>query len=289
VNRAQNNWQLAAVSPGVMLGGGALHFTEPVESEEENASGLKLVLVMNGQLSYQFSGTRMVNVKGPAFHVSLSNEPFTITHRFDHPDPLHYLTVRMPMQHLVEQFEVDTSYLAKRLRASQADSRFIVDNKANRIVQALGQQMLNCPLQGGMRSIYLSGKALEMTAMVLNELESGEQNRTVKLGSRDIQCLYAVKDVLQQSLQSPPGLPELARLVGINVNKLTTGFRQLFQCSVYEYVRQERLALAYRMLSAGEISIAEAAHACGYTDSHFSKVFRERYGILPSALQGIRI
>ena len=39
------------------------------------------------------------------------------------------------------------------------------------------------------------------------------------------------------------------------------------------------------MLASGNISVADAAHACGYTDSHFSKVFRHRYGVSPSDMR----
>ena len=34
-------------------------------------------------------------------------------------------------------------------------------------------------------------------------------------------------------------------------------------------------------------SVAQAAQACGYTDSHFTKVFRQRFGVAPSALRTI--
>ena len=80
-------------------------------------------------------------------------------------------------------------------------------------------------------------------------------------------------------------MPELARLAGTNASTLSLGFRQLFGTSVFAYVRQQRLELAYRMLASGNISVADAAHACGYTDSHFSKVFRQRYGVSPSGLR----
>lgn len=106
------------------------------------------------------------------------------------------------------------------------------------------------------------------------------------IGARGIR--KAVADhpsALRQRLNDPPSLPELARLAGTNVNKLTTGFRQLFGCSVYEFVRAQRLDLAYRLIAAGHGSVAQAAQACGYTDSHFTKVFRQRFGVAPSALR----
>lgn len=143
--------------------------------------------------------------------------------------------------------------------------------------------MLLCPLQGTARRVYLAGKALELAATVMAGLE--QRGGASTLRAHDVRRLRAAQDILRQRLDDPPSLPELARLAGTNVNKLTTGFRQLFGCSVYEFVRAQRLDLAYRLIAAGHGSVAQAAQACGYTDSHFTKVFRQRFGVAPSALR----
>lgn len=96
--------------------------------------------------------------------------------------------------------------------------------------------------------------------------------------------MFAARDVLNDRLQAPPSLPLLAREVGINVNKLCAGFRQQFGTTVHGYVRERRLATAFELLSARRISVSEAAWQCGYTDSHFAKVFRARFGMLPNTL-----
>ncbi|MFK0375336.1 helix-turn-helix transcriptional regulator [Pandoraea sp. NPDC090278] len=97
-------------------------------------------------------------------------------------------------------------------------------------------------------------------------------------------AVFAARDVLNERLQAPPSLPLLAREVGINVNKLCAGFRQQFGTTVHGYVRERRLATAFELLSARRISVSEAAWQCGYTDSHFAKVFRARFGMLPNTL-----
>ncbi|VVD89576.1 AraC family transcriptional regulator [Pandoraea nosoerga] len=97
-------------------------------------------------------------------------------------------------------------------------------------------------------------------------------------------AVLAARDVLDARLQAPPSLPELAREVGINVNKLCAGFREHLGVSVQGYVRERRLTMAYELLSARRISVGEAAWRCGYTDSHFAKVFRARFGMLPNVL-----
>ncbi|APD13418.1 helix-turn-helix transcriptional regulator [Pandoraea pulmonicola] len=97
-------------------------------------------------------------------------------------------------------------------------------------------------------------------------------------------AVLAAREVLDARLQTPPSLPELAREVGINVNKLCAGFREQLGVTVQGYVRERRLAMAYELLSARRISVSEAAWQCGYTDSHFAKVFRARFGMLPNTL-----
>ncbi|PTE02891.1 helix-turn-helix transcriptional regulator [Pandoraea apista] len=97
-------------------------------------------------------------------------------------------------------------------------------------------------------------------------------------------AVLAARDVLDERLQTPPSLPVLAREVGINVNKLCAGFRAQFGTTVHGYVRERRLATAFELLSARRISVSEAAWQCGYTDSHFAKVFRARFGMLPNTL-----
>ena len=173
------------------------------------------------------------------------------------------------------------------LKAAEAlfDRYGYASTTIEQIVQALGAQMLLCPLQGAMRNLYLSGKALELTATVMTGVEQRDDDRPVmSLGTQDVRRLRLAQDILLQRLQDPPTLPALARQIGTNVNKLTVGFRQLFGTSVYGFVREQRLALAYRMLAAGQISVTDAAQACGYSSSHFTKAFRHRYGVAPSAL-----
>lgn len=275
-------WQLPAVAPQVSLAGGVLRFDAPACTTEVVEPGFKLVLVLGGQLRYQLRERQAVRVQGPAFHLSLNREPFTVRHEFDPAAALEYVAVRMPAASLAQDFGIDADWLARRASGQRG---MVLDQRADRVLQGLGRQMLMCPLQGAARRVYLAGKALELAATVMAGLEQRGGPGVSPLRAHDVRRLRAAQDILRQCLDDPPSLPELARLAGTNVNKLTTGFRQLFGCSVYEFVRAQRLELAYRLIAAGHGSVAQAAQACGYTDSHFTKVFRQRFGVAPSALR----
>lgn len=282
--RPSYGWELPSLSPCVSLGGGVLTFSEPEQIVEENEPGFKLVVILGGHLSYRFPDERQVGVTGPACHVTLSESRYSVQHQFSIADPLQYIAIRMPLDTLADDFGIDVAQLLGGFGRRPAPSPACLDQNANRATQALGRQMLSPPAAGSMSTMYLTGKALELTATVMAALTSEAGAAPAPLRSRDVQRLHRARDILRQQLQSPPALPELARLAGLNVSKLTTGFRRLFGHSVYEFVRDQRLILAHQMLSSGNISVADAAHACGYTDSHFTKAFRKRYGMAPSAL-----
>ncbi|OWT66277.1 helix-turn-helix transcriptional regulator [Candidimonas nitroreducens] len=278
-------WELPSVAPCVSLSGGVLTFSEPEQIIEDNEPGLKLAVILGGHLSLRFPDEEVVGVAGPAYHVTLSETPYRVQHRFGTAEPLQYVTVRMPLDTLANDLDLDPAWLSPRFGTRLGLSPAGLNQRANKAILALGRQMLSPPIPGPMRTFYLAGKALELTATVMAALTAQTGTVAASLRSSDVQRLNRARDIVLQRLQSPPTLPELARLAGLNVNKLSTGFRQAFGHSVYEFVRDQRLLLAHQMLAAGDISVAEAAHACGYTDSHFTKVFRKRYGIAPSLLR----
>lgn len=278
------SWQLPLATPRLALSAGTLSFAEPTHSIEHNEAGLKLVLVLEGQLDYQLQSGAAVSVAGPAFHISLSDTPFAVSHRYAARQPLQYLSVRMPMEALHDTFGAELGSLARRIAPATRLAMATANGRAGKALQVLGRQIMLCPLAGPLRQLYLSGKALELTAAVMDGLTDARAP-TAAPGARQLRSLQQARDILLQRLHAPPTLPELARLAGTNASTLSQGFRQLFGTSVFAYVRQQRLELAYRMLAAGNISVADAAHACGYTDSHFSKVFRQRYGVSPSDMR----
>ncbi len=277
-------------SASLSVAGGTLRISQPVEVTEMVEPGLKLALILSGQLTYRLPRARDVCVRGPEIYISLTDAPSTIWHQFDPTLSLQYVTVFMPAEALGNAFGLEVDQLSRQLclrgKVAATSRGLAMDHNADRVLAALGRQMLLCPLRGTTRNIYLMGKALELAASAIDALEQQpRKSQGSQLVSNDVRHLHEARDILRQRLQAPPGLPELARLVGTNVQKLTSGFRQLFGMSVYDFVREQRLELAYRLLEAGEICVTQAADACGYTHSHFTKVFRKRFGVAPSTLR----
>ncbi len=91
---------------------------------------------------------------------------------------------------------------------------------------------------------------------------------------------------IEQNLDKPIRVAELARRAGLSERSFYRAFRDTMGCAPVEYVLQARLRLASEMLGEKTRSrrVAEVARACGFTDAnYFSACFRRVKGFSPSA------
>lgn len=146
-------------------------------------------------------------------------------------------------------------------------------------------QILNCPYTGGLRKLFLESRVMELLTMQIHDYimsESGKCTPQSLLCPADVEQIRRARDFLVHDLENPPSISELAVRVGINEKKLKTGFRQVYDTSVFGYFREHRMQRAHEILQQGDCNVTEAAYAVGYQSlSHFSNSFKERFGILP--------
>lgn len=163
---------------------------------------------------------------------------------------------------------------------------YIRRGQATPAMQIILQQIWQCPYQGFTKRLFLESKVWELMALILEqELEYQQEKPLVaKLKPDDVDRLYQAKAILQQNLAHPPSLMQLARQVGLNECILKQGFRQIFDTTVFGYLRQCRMEQARLLLMQGQISINEAAQTVGYSSqSRFANAFRKTFGVNPKA------
>lgn len=150
-------------------------------------------------------------------------------------------------------------------------------------MQTVVQHILQHPYQGAIAKMYLEAKVLELLALQftqLTELKSDAANSTLR--PKSIDRIYQARDILEQRMEEPPSLLELARMVGLNDYKLKQGFRRVFGTTVFGYLREYRLEQARQLLTTDTMSVGEVAYAVGYSNrSYFTSAFIRKYGIKP--------
>lgn len=88
---------------------------------------------------------------------------------------------------------------------------------------------------------------------------------------------------VESNLASMPTLAEIARRVGTHEKRLTKAFRQQTGMSVFEFVREQRLGLARRLLTQTPLGIADIAAEAGFSSAaNFATAFKAGLGTSPS-------
>lgn len=104
---------------------------------------------------------------------------------------------------------------------------------------------------------------------------------------KNVRILQSVRDHILHNIAQPlPGLRVLAHEFGINEHKLKNGFKQLYGTSVYRFLTHERLKRATLLLQNTSLPVKRIAQLVGFKNmSHFSKAFKNQYGVSPRTLR----
>jgi AraC family transcriptional activator of pyochelin receptor len=146
--------------------------------------------------------------------------------------------------------------------------------------------ILHCHFNASMKKIYLRAKAVELFLLFADASAgtSPVKNTPIKHAA-DKEKLYYVKDYLTRHYADPVLFTQLARQAGLNEFKLKTGFKELFNTSVIDFLINYRLERARELLRHTGKNISEVAYETGYASpAYFSKAFKKKYGVSPRQL-----
>jgi AraC-like DNA-binding protein len=94
---------------------------------------------------------------------------------------------------------------------------------------------------------------------------------------------------LYSHFAEPVSVADAAAYVGYTPNYFNTLFREAFGVPFAEHLRSVRLSYAKNLLTSGTVGVTEAAAEAGFVSlPHFSRSFRERYGLSPAAFKKLQ-
>ena len=154
------------------------------------------------------------------------------------------------------------------------------------IQQVIGQ-ILNCRYADQLKKLFLLSKSIELLVLSAEAYNYGidKKNGIIK-NKTDKEKIIAVRDLINERLSNPPGLSEIAQLVGLNEYKLKRGFKETFNTTVFEYLTGQRLQLANQYLLDTQKPSAEIAYELRYASpQHFNNPFKKRFGVTPNSIR----
>jgi len=192
------------------------------------------------------------------------------------------LEIRFTPEELLRYAEDPTE--KRKMEKWLAHHRGSIDQYPSTVaIQKCVADMIHCSYFGSMKRLYMESKALEFLALFGESDAYGSVAGSMMLRRDDISKLQQAYALVQQHFEQPLSIRELAKRIGMNEFKLKKGFRELFDMTIFELVRQKRMEKALWYLDVARLNVGEAAVSVGYSNaSHFTTAFRKHYGCNPS-------
>lgn len=149
--------------------------------------------------------------------------------------------------------------------------------------------ILNCKFPGVFRNMYLESKALALLLCfqkchAANPIDCVSCKFLTKPVERE--KILKAKEIILNTLNNPPTIPELSLQIGINQCYLKKGFKEIFGMTVYDFVQEQRMLKAKLLLKQNKYSVSQVADQIGFSStSSFSNAFKKYAGVFPSELQ----
>jgi len=282
-------WDEYQVRPGIKL----LVQNRPAVSEPcrfdfmIGEAPIEMLYCLSGKTALGLS-----DASGKHFNVTTRQGRYTLSY-FPHTSGSSTTESGVPLQavglqispEIFSQLTEMASYSRRWIREDGTMAPFFMEAPIPFPLQVTTRQIIECPLTGTRKSIFLEYKALELLYTQLGLLDA-TINENKGITSNEYEAANKAHDILMQTLNSPPSLKELARKVGMTHGRLNKVFRILFGATVFNVLREMRLECARRMLEDGKLNVAEVAYECGFSSpSHLSRAFSAVYGLQPKRYQ----
>ena len=129
-------------------------------------------------------------------------------------------------------------------------------------------------------------EALTNVFTLLLRHNSGELQQTEARSSFLMERVKRMLDYFHSHYQESISVEQLAKQANICKRECQRDFKKVLGLTPTQYFEQYRLAMSLRLLTESSCSIIELADQCGFqSPSYFTKLFREKYGVTPTAFR----
>ena len=264
-----------------------------LEFVSEEIQPLKLLFCVEGECAHQFSHEKEL-------HYLEANQSAILGAKSGSG---HVFKIKANTAIHLKFVEIDRKVFSEQLTfpIEQMESLYyemLADTKAIRTIYHFTQYSLqisrtleeidNYEQTGLQKTTFLGSRALSLFSYMLMLYSDDVQNVDEHQIPRKDEIIKIKKVILMidEQLEHLPTIEELARIAGISEPKLQEGFKTLFDQTANKYIQSRRLELAMYLLKKGEKTISEIVYAVGLNSrSHFSKIFKEHYGVSPSKVK----
>jgi AraC-like DNA-binding protein len=132
------------------------------------------------------------------------------------------------------------------------------------------------------KAAYLTTKVAELLIVILSAQVIDDSLK--KWSEQDRAAFEKVRDLLSKNFKRTYSIEELSVVAGMNRTKLQSGFKSLFNKTIYTFALDLKMDQAKTLLTNDHhLSLKEIASMVGYSHvNHFSAAFKKKFEISPS-------
>ena len=250
--------------------------------EASMLNSMNVCIVLDGNIS--------LNLRDSQFATSLS----AFKHHFIYaPETAYSLVVDKFVR--VVHIEIDKAYYAGLLPENEPwveamktrlDDRQQVWSGTGHVSLAMNRalhELINNPLQGRFRELFTEAKILELVALQLATFKGVESPCPLQ---KDRDVFHDLRCYLDTHFNDDLSLRSLSRTFGLNEFKLKRGFKTFFNTTIFDYIHEQKMLYARKLLLDNRMLVNEVSGRVGYKNpNHFSTAFKRRFGVVPTALK----
>jgi AraC-like DNA-binding protein len=250
--------------------------------EASMLNSMNVCIALDGNIS--------LNLRDSKFSTTLS----TLKHHFIYSPETAYSLIVDKFAHVIH-IEIDREYYAELLPENEpwVDAMKACLNNRKQVWSGIGNvslamnralcELVNNPLQGRFRELFTEAKILELVALQLATLKGVASTCPIQ---KDRDTFHDLRCYLDTHFNDDLSLRSLARTFGLNEFKLKKGFKTFFDTTIFDYIHEQKMLQARKLLLDDNMLVNEIAGKVGYKNpNHFSTAFKRRFGIVPTALK----
>ncbi len=260
-----------------------------IQYENSKCVPLRFIYCSMGELTHSM-GEEDVQYQLNTYMGAIACTKCSTIEKFRYPSniPLMITIIQIDREKYIKKIECNLPDFPKPIAAIfedvKAENSFLHQSNYSYAISECLDAMNNAKHTGIVRRIFLESKSLEILSYQINQFDDDMnfEGKRVLLKKYDVDKIVKARNILVEDIQNPPKIIELARLAGINQQKLKQGFKLVFDTTINRYLRDYRMNKAKMLILEGSMNIGEISQLVGYANaSHFSKYFKKKYGVLP--------
>jgi AraC family transcriptional regulator len=258
------------------------------------------------------------NIRGPlSLFMNLSGESVVTTGKrrvtvpedfFFVTNPDQYYTLEIDRRHTAKTFNIHFGdYFADQvLRAFSSPEAHLLDhpfecpherlefhNRLHHRSAALNRVVAEISQAFEPPSLWLEEKLAEVVCLLLSEekkllsLRAGLPVLKSSTRAEILRRLLQVTDYIHTHLDKDISLEQLSRIACLSKFHFLRLFKVAFQATPYQFINNERIRRAKKMMQHTRLEVQDIARTLGYENaSAFSRMFFKQVGVYPTQLRG---